>query len=111
MFAYFKILTLVLTLTSCVLASPVTLNKRAERIIGYRAAIPVPFIISPSCTHIVLHTNFCYVQKDVQSYEKAGNTLTWVGNLGKQIGEGVYTTPGPGDYFGDSNTHWYTTAN
>lgn len=108
MSAHLKILALVLTLVSCISASPVTLHKRAERIIGYRAAIPVLFISFLSCT---LYANLCHVQQDVKSYEKAGNTLAWVGNLGKQIGEGVYTTPGPGDYFGDSNTHWYATAN
>ncbi|KAI1076663.1 hypothetical protein F5B20DRAFT_315266 [Whalleya microplaca] len=75
---------LVLSLFGNAFASPVDIGRRASStIIGYRSV----------------------TQQQAQNYKDAGNTLTPDPNLiGTQIGTGVYTTPGPGQWPGGG---WY----
>ncbi|KAI1397313.1 hypothetical protein F4819DRAFT_503496 [Hypoxylon fuscum] len=79
---------LALTLLGSVSASPIILSERdSSVIIGYRTVS----------------------EQQAQNYKNAGNTLTPDPNqIGTQIGTGVYTTPGPGQWPGSQNS-WYCT--
>ncbi|KFY19741.1 hypothetical protein V491_04246 [Pseudogymnoascus sp. VKM F-3775] len=82
MFSNAKLLTLTLTLIGCVAASPVELHKRAQNvIIGYRTA-------------------------QAKKYNDAGTLTDDPNRIGTQIGKGVYTTPGRGEWQGSPND-WF----
>ncbi|PYH94039.1 hypothetical protein BO71DRAFT_326233 [Aspergillus ellipticus CBS 707.79] len=80
-----KLLTLALTALTCVSASPIALEERSSNvIIAYRTVSA----------------------KQAEEYNKYGTVVYTKNLIGKQLGEGVYTTPNRGGWVGGKDD-WY----